>query len=148
MLMRTGGTLAGLALGVRAAGLRSDRTGAPVRVQGFAVCDHREFFLQFVAAQQQRLWPSFTGSLADLVTVDDGFKGIGYGKSTVEEARLLLEVARTTGVCLDPVYTLKAVRGMLATAQPDERTLFVHTGGFLGTFNSESLGVLQQALAH
>ena len=47
---------------------------------------------------------------------------------------LLAEVASTTGIILDPVYTVKAVKGMLEemTLHPERfkgrRVLYVHTG--------------------
>lgn len=49
-------------------------------------------------------------------------------------AGLLTDVASTTGILLDPVYTVKAVRGMLEEMahHPERfkgrRVLFVHTG--------------------
>ncbi len=53
-------------------------------------------------------------------------------------AGLLTEVASTTGIVLDPVYTLKAVKGMLEemAQRPEQfkgrRVLFVHTGTLEG----------------
>ena len=49
----------------------------------------------------------------------------------VEAVRLL---ARTEGVLLDPVYTGKAMAGLIGLARagefaPGERVLFLHTGG-------------------
>lgn len=52
----------------------------------------------------------------------------------------MLEVSMATGVVLDPVYTGKAVHGLLQDmrANPEEwrgsRVLFVHTGGLLGMY--------------
>ncbi|KAI0243109.1 Bifunctional D-cysteine desulfhydrase/1-aminocyclopropane-1-carboxylate deaminase, mitochondrial [Lamellibrachia satsuma] len=51
------------------------------------------------------------------------------------------EVALKTGIILDPVYTGKAVRGMLEelaknpTRFRGRRILFLHTGGAFGTFD-------------
>ena len=53
-------------------------------------------------------------------------------------AGLLTEVSSTTGILLDPVYTLKAVKGMLEEMahRPERfkgrRVLFVHTGTLEG----------------
>lgn len=66
----------------------------------------------------------------------DGFKGLGYGRSTSDELQFAVEASRTTGVLLDPVYTTKAARGtmeVLNTPEFDGRTaVFVHTGGMPG----------------
>ena len=56
-----------------------------------------------------------------------------------EELQTALSVA-TTGIVVDPVYSGKAVHGLLhdMEAQPEEwrdaRVLFIHTGGLLGMY--------------
>ena len=46
----------------------------------------------------------------------------------------LIEIASRTGITLDPVYTLKGVRGMLGEMQRNpgrfagKRVLYIHTG--------------------
>jgi L-cysteate sulfo-lyase len=65
------------------------------------------------------------------------YAGQGYGKSTPEELRFIARVARTTGLLLDPVYTGKALYGLLdlhekGVIPPEENILFFHTGGLLG----------------
>ena len=74
----------------------------------------------------------------------EGFRGRGYALTTPPEMALIAEVARGDGVVLDPVYTGKAWRGMLAwlgAADPAAaaRPVFVHTGGLFGlmAFGSE-----------
>jgi D-cysteine desulfhydrase len=37
--------------------------------------------------------------------------------------------ARLEGWVLDPVYTGKALAALIASARPDERVVFVHSGG-------------------
>lgn len=63
--------------------------------------------------------------------------------------RMPQEVAEATGVLLDPVYSGKAVHGLLAEirSNPDawrgRTVLFVHTGGVLGMYDKlEQLGKL------
>ena len=53
-----------------------------------------------------------------------------------EELQYLCEIARATGICLDPVYSGKAALGMIADlrARPVKRAIFVHTGGLLGLY--------------
>jgi D-cysteine desulfhydrase len=70
----------------------------------------------------------------DSVTALDDWVGPGYSLPTdsmIEAVRLL---ARTEGVLLDPVYTGKAMAGLIGlvrrgTFRKGERVLFLHTGG-------------------
>ena len=70
----------------------------------------------------------------DSVTALDEWVGAGYSiptDSMIEAVRLL---ARTEGVLLDPVYTGKAMAGLIGlvrrgTFRKDEKVLFLHTGG-------------------
>jgi D-cysteine desulfhydrase len=58
-----------------------------------------------------------------------------------EELQTTLDVAMATGIIMDPVYSGKAVHGMLHHMRkaPEEwegaRVLFIHTGGLLGMFD-------------
>ena len=64
-----------------------------------------------------------------------------------DELQTALDVAKATGVVVDPVYSGKAVHGLLRDmrTQPEEwkgaRVLFIHTGGLLGMY--EKTGQLQ-----
>ena len=72
--------------------------------------------------------------------------GAGYAQSTEEELEFLVDVARATGVVLDPVYSVKAALGIArdlrarprAAGAPPLRVLFVHTGGLLGLYAKEA----------
>jgi 1-aminocyclopropane-1-carboxylate deaminase/D-cysteine desulfhydrase-like pyridoxal-dependent ACC family enzyme len=66
--------------------------------------------------------------------VDDRFVGEGYGIPTPASTAALELVARREGIVLDPVYTAKAMSGLLARIRAgefskDETMLFWHTGG-------------------
>ena len=66
-------------------------------------------------------------------------------QSTAEELEFLVNVARSTGVVLDPVYTGKGALGMVKDVQMStgRRVLFIHTGGLLGLYaKSEQLAGL------
>ena len=71
--------------------------------------------------------------------VDHDRFGTGYGAMT-DEAREALNLAATLeGLVLDPVYTGKAMAGLIAARregriQPDEQTVFLHTGGMPALF--------------
>lgn len=79
----------------------------------------------------------------DTVHVDDRAIGPGYGiptDATVDAIRL---VARTEGLLLDPVYSGKAMAGLLTliaegTFGADDNVVFVHTGGAAGLFGYRS----------
>jgi D-cysteine desulfhydrase family pyridoxal phosphate-dependent enzyme len=71
--------------------------------------------------------------------VDHDRFGAGYGAPT-DECREALDLAATTeGLILDPVYTGKAMAGLIAARRdgriaPDARTVFLHTGGMPALF--------------
>jgi D-cysteine desulfhydrase len=67
----------------------------------------------------------------------DGFIGEGYAIPYPEEVETIRLLARTEGLLLDPVYTGKAMTGMLAVIRngglrPGEIPVFIHTGGAFG----------------
>lgn len=64
----------------------------------------------------------------------DGYVGPGYSLPTAEMVAAVKLLARTEGILLDPVYTGKAMAGLLDLIQrgyfrQDENVLFLHTGG-------------------
>ncbi|GHJ42617.1 pyridoxal-phosphate dependent enzyme [Streptomyces sp. TS71-3] len=75
----------------------------------------------------------------DRIRVRGDQVGAGYGTLT-EPVKAALELAaRTEGVVLDPIYTGRAMAGLIAAVRegairPGERTVFVHTGGMAGLF--------------
>jgi L-cysteate sulfo-lyase len=71
---------------------------------------------------------------------------IGDGYSTLPEpvAEAMLLAARTEGLVLDPVYTGRALAGLVAAVREGDvrrgqRTVLLHTGGLPGVFGSEAL---------
>ncbi len=70
----------------------------------------------------------------DTVVALDAWVGPGYSLPTPEMVAAVRLLARSEGILLDPVYTGKAMAGMIAlvrdgTFKAGERVLFVHTGG-------------------
>lgn len=125
----SGGTQAGLLLGLRAA-------GCGAAVHGVAV--YKE------AARTAATVTKLAASAADLlgldvpaddeVLCDDRFLGDGYGLPTPEMADAVHRFARTEGLVLDPVYSGKAAAALVAMAGSGELDgatgiAFVHTGG-------------------
>jgi D-cysteine desulfhydrase len=58
-----------------------------------------------------------------------------------EELEVVMRAAMETGVVVDPVYTGKALYGLLADMQANleewenRKVLFIHTGGLLGMYD-------------
>ena len=70
----------------------------------------------------------------EAVTALDRWVGPGYSIPTDEMVEAVRLLARLEGVLLDPVYTGKAMAGLIGLVregafEADERVLFVHTGG-------------------
>ncbi len=73
------------------------------------------------------------------VRVDHGHIGPGYGAPTEDCRQAVLLAARSEGLVLDPVYTGKALAGLVAALRdgsvgPSTRTVFMHTGGMPALF--------------
>jgi D-cysteine desulfhydrase len=131
----SGGTGAGIELGVRAAGLED---AAPL---GFAVCNDAGYFREVIAticAEARARWPALPGVYAGAVRIDDGFVGPGYAETTPEGLEIVRRAAREDGVLLDPVYTGKAMLGLATLAArdalPSRRVVLLHSGGGFGAF--------------
>ena len=70
---------------------------------------------------------------------DDGHIGPRYGLPSPEGTAAMALVARTEGIVLDPVYTAKAMAGLIADIRSgevgrDETVVFLHTGGLPALF--------------
>lgn len=131
----SGGTLAGLELGKRLFGLEGD-------VFGINVCDDEAYFRSLVHRIATETIERFSLDVTlspEEIGILDGHVGLGYGRPRPEELETLLEVARTEGVVLDPVYTGKAFHGLKhelreGRLKDKQRVLFIHTGGVFGLF--------------
>lgn len=132
----SGGTAAGLALGVA-------RLGLETRVISYAVCDDVAYFnekIDRIVDQAAARYPGLPDSSGVSYEVLDEFKGVGYALSTPQELAFLVEVARTDGLLFDPVYSGKALGGLVTQLRrgelyrPGNTVLFVHTGGLFGLF--------------
>src|SRR5207237_7853635 len=71
--------------------------------------------------------------------LDQSQVGPGYEELTGQARRALDDAASCEGLVLDPVYTAKALAGLVAAVEtrqirPGERTVFVHTAGLPGLF--------------
>lgn len=131
----TGGTAAGLSLGLRLAGLRT-------RVLAVVVNDLLRLdavVLERLARRSARLLrrrdaalPGGVDAISESLTVTRAWLGEGYGHPTAESARAI-DGAAPAGLALDPVYTAKAFAGLLGESAAGRigggPLLFVQTHG-------------------
>ena len=73
------------------------------------------------------------------VAIHDGYLGGGYGVLTRAEEEAIRLVAELEGILLDPVYTGKAMAGLMDRIQKDDydqddSVVFIHTGGVTADF--------------
>ncbi|MCU0724373.1 MAG: pyridoxal-phosphate dependent enzyme, partial [Planctomycetes bacterium] len=129
----SGGTSAGLVLGAHAFGLSA-------AVYGVNVCDDEAFFVakagRILAEACRRFAPSLSLGPAE-VRILDGHVGPGYARNEPEDFETIRLLAREEGLVLDPVYTGKAMKGLLRELRGGRlagcrRILFWHTGGIFG----------------
>ena len=128
----SGGTMAGVALGAKLFMPQARVTGMMVDTDPF---DTITPTLMREAAEI--LHADVTVSLEDFDLVD--VCGPGYAIPSAEGNAAVSLMAQNEGIFLDPVYTGKAFGGLVAMAKkgafrPDERVLFIHTGGAGGLF--------------
>jgi L-cysteate sulfo-lyase len=86
----------------------------------------------------------------DSVMANCDYVGPGYGQPTPGMTEAVLMLARLEGILLDPVYSGKAMAGLIdliRTGQiaKTERVVFLHTGGAVGLYGYNS--VFDQAMA-
>lgn len=127
----TGGTQAGLLAGLRLEGLSTRVIGINVYQEDSARLARRVEALS--AEILSRLAPGIAPA-AEGVEVVDGFLGPGYGQPTAAMVAAVRLLARLDGILLDPVYSGKAMAGLLAMIErqafvEDDDVLFLHTGG-------------------
>jgi 1-aminocyclopropane-1-carboxylate deaminase/D-cysteine desulfhydrase-like pyridoxal-dependent ACC family enzyme len=125
----SGLTAAGLALGCAALGLQTKVCVVSVQQpQGFI-----EPLIRRRAAEAAALMGLDVRLAPDRLVVDDRWIAPGYGQPSRPSLDALTRAARLEGWLLDPVYTGKALAGLIADAEAGaragERVVFLHSGG-------------------
>lgn len=134
----TGGTQAGLLVGLAAAGLSTAVHGIAVARSAAELRPRIGELLADLAAL-----PGLPDVPRELIRLDDRERGPGYGLPTAsaEDAARLL--ATTEGIFVDPIYTAKALAGLAALVRggdvDGQRVVFWHAGGIPGLFEPRSL---------
>lgn len=129
------GTQAGLVVGAKAIGFAGE-------IAAIAIDSSRAELQASVAAIAaeaiRRLGLSLSVS-PDEVVAYDGYLGAGYAVMGEPEREAIALAATTEGILLDPVYTGRAVAGLIDLIRrgrfgKDETILFWHTGGSAALF--------------
>lgn len=136
----SGGTYAGLCMG------NTEFFNGEKKITGFNVCDDAEFFKKRSEEIIEEAQKYLDGNIivkAEDMDIIDGYVGIGYAQSRPEELEFIQKTARKEGVIFDPVYTGKAMYGMMkeiekGTFEKGENVLFIHTGGLFGIFSKRN----------
>lgn len=131
----TGGSQAGLELGVRLLDLKTKIVGLSIsrhtREKADEISELCNKTIDFLGLKDFQISPNE-------IMVNYDYIGKGYGIPTNECVRAIRTVAQTEGIIVCPVYTGKAMAGLIdlikkKTFKKDDNIIFLHTGG--GTAN-------------
>lgn len=126
----SGVTHSSLALGLKMLGSRTQVLGISIRK---ADGQGREDILSWAESSAAALDLPITLQSSEVYYSDD-YRGEGYARPTPQTLEAIRLVAQTEGILLDPVYTGKAMAGLIAeirkgTFTRDQTVVFLHTGG-------------------
>lgn len=146
------GTYAGLVVGNVIHGGNFD-------ILGFSISDTRENFQQksyrnisdcckYLSEGGHSHTPESLGIKQDSLQILDDYRGRGYALNDADDFDFLKEIARKEGIFIDPVYTGKALKGLISEIKASKEgkvhpiadfgkyknILFIHTGGLYGVF--------------
>lgn len=131
----SGGTYAGLLIGTKIFGIKA-------RLTSINVCQtpvhFREKIHTICQDANSRLNLGFEFKREE-IEVLGGYVREGYAVADPEVSKVIVRVALTEGIILDPVYTGKAMYGLVdlmskGLISRDENILFIHTGGIFSLF--------------
>lgn len=109
-------------------------------VYGINICDDADHFRSVIIGLLKEI-SKYTGEEIsvnkDNIDIIDGYPGKGYALSREEEIDFIHKFAKQEGIILDPVYTGKAMYGLVeeikkGTFDKHHNILFIHTGGIFG----------------
>lgn len=126
----SGGTLAGLYVGAR-------RFWPKTRVVGISVSARSLWFQKKISAMAQDCagllqWPQQWR--AEDIWIEDSYIGQAYGIPSAGGIETIYRVAQSEGILLDPVYTGKAMHGLISLVEQQRivrgcDVIFIHCGG-------------------
>jgi len=126
----SGGTLAGLLVGAR-------QYWPQTKIVGISVSAKAQWFQDRISTMAQDCadlleWPQQW--TPEDIWIEDEFVGTAYGVPSEGGIEAIYRVAQAEGVLLDPVYTGKAMHGLISLVEQGKieqgaRVIFVHCGG-------------------
>jgi L-cysteate sulfo-lyase len=129
------GTHAGMVVGLRASG-----SDIPILGVGVSIPRDEQEEKVFKLARETADYIDRPGCVArEDIVADCNYIGPGYGEPTAGMNEAVLMLARTEGLLFDPVYSGKALAGMIDYIRQgrftaDQKIVFLHTGGIAGLF--------------
>merc|ERR1711935_1243551 len=152
----SGGTAAGIGLGLSLAYHENEIIAKKPKVHAVGVCDFPDYFYGTITsiAKEMGLDMSSVSSGSETIASCDisiekfvresmiihQGKGLGYASSTSEELDFIVKFAVETGISLDPVYSGKALFQFMNEIKDNPESyrnssvVFWHTGGSLGNY--------------
>lgn len=129
------GTQAGLCVGAKAIGFKSEITAIAI---DSSRAELQKGVAEISAAVARRLGLTLAVT-PDEVVAYDGYLGAGYAIMGEPEREAIALLARTEGILLDPVYTGRAMAGLIDLIRKGEfgkgeTIVFWHTGGSAALF--------------
>ncbi len=118
-------------------------------IYGVNVSADGEYFRNIVLGLLREI-SKYTGQEINVnkeeINILDGYVGKGYALSQPNEIEFIYKLAKKEGIILDPVYTGKAMYGLVeeinkGTFRNHKNILFIHTGGIFG-WNSFARGLV------
>ena len=134
----SGGTQAGLMLGARLFGLEPELCAICIDKAADEGIDFADRVLATANAAAELVGLDSRFAIGDVVLRRE-FTGEGYGVVGELERRAIRLAAGTEGILVDPVYTGRALGGLIAMVESgeigrDETVVFWHTGGMPALF--------------
>lgn len=114
-------------------------------IYGFNIAGDSKYFKEIVSNLFIEM-DKYTGKQFNVNTEEidiiDGYVGLGYALNQQKEIDFIKYFAKLEGIILDPVYTGKAMYGLVeeikkGTFDNSKNILFIHTGGIFG-WNKEA----------
>lgn len=129
----SGGTHAGIVVGAKVAGISTSLIPISVAYRSESVFKFSEHTLM-LAHDLTKLCNIELPLTAQDFQINYGYCGRGYGSFGEPELEAISLLGRTEGILVDPVYTGKAMAGLISMARngqfkKTDKVLFLHTGG-------------------
>ena len=135
----TGGTQLGLLIGF-------ESVKYPISVLGINVFQNKKMQLEtlYSALEQTLNYLNIKLSIKDKVHCYEEYYGKGYAQPTTKLKEAIELLARTEGIMLDPIYSGKAMAGLIGLIRKGEikkgsKVIFLHTGGLTTFYDYSSM---------